>query len=184
MSDFRVDIRVRNNLLLSAIENSFCKTIAGVSEMGGPSLNVIYGYVNLKRSPLDSFGNWQPSALCICDVIGVLPDEVFTEAHYEALKTNRAQFVADMGDINRLIESKDPLTMLEEKESKELIWDALETLHPREKLVLQLRNVDDLTLAEIGKRLDVTGNRVMQIEGKALRKLRHPDRRKFFAGAA
>ncbi len=57
---------------------------------------------------------------------------------------------------------------------------ALDTLIPRERRVLQLRFglIDDheRTLEEVGKRFGVTRERIRQIEGMALRKLRHPSR--------
>jgi RNA polymerase primary sigma factor len=58
--------------------------------------------------------------------------------------------------------------------------DALDTLTPRERRVLQLRfglfDARQRTLEEIGQRLGVTRERIRQIEAKALRKLRHPRR--------
>ena len=56
----------------------------------------------------------------------------------------------------------------------------LATLSPRERDVLRLRyGIDDgrmKTLEEIGQIFDVTRERIRQIEAKALRKLRHPNR--------
>ena len=56
----------------------------------------------------------------------------------------------------------------------------LATLSPRERDVLRLRyGLDDgrmKTLEEIGQIFDVTRERIRQIEAKALRKLRHPNR--------
>lgn len=52
--------------------------------------------------------------------------------------------------------------------------EALQLLTPRERLVVRQRFLDDerITLAEIGVELGVTKERVRQIEGKALSKLR------------
>ena len=65
---------------------------------------------------------------------------------------------------------------------KELLWDVLDTLTPREAKVLRLRfGLDDgnpRTLEEVGKEFSVTRERIRQIEAKALRKLRHPSRSK------
>ncbi len=65
---------------------------------------------------------------------------------------------------------------------KEQLVDVLDTLTPREQNVLRLRfGLDDgraRTLEEVGKRFDVTRERIRQIEAKALRKLRHPSRSK------
>ncbi len=68
---------------------------------------------------------------------------------------------------------------------KEQIQKVLETLTPREAKVLTLRfglnGTRAHTLEEVGGMLNVTRERVRQIECKALRKLRHPSRSKYLA---
>jgi RNA polymerase primary sigma factor len=74
--------------------------------------------------------------------------------------------------------------MPEDQVSKSLLREDLEgvldTLSPRERDVLRLRyGLDDgrmKTLEEIGQIFNVTRERIRQIEAKALRKLRHPNR--------
>jgi RNA polymerase primary sigma factor len=74
--------------------------------------------------------------------------------------------------------------MPEDQVAKNLLREDLEgvlaTLSPREKDVLRLRyGLDDgrmKTLEEIGQIFNVTRERIRQIEAKALRKLRHPNR--------
>lgn len=65
---------------------------------------------------------------------------------------------------------------------KEEIKSVLSTLQPREHQVLELRfgliDGTSYTLEEVGKRFNVTRERIRQIEAKALRKLRHPSRAK------
>ncbi|MGI6752345.1 MAG: RNA polymerase sigma factor RpoD [Anaerovoracaceae bacterium] len=65
---------------------------------------------------------------------------------------------------------------------KEQLVEVLDTLTEREQKVLRLRfGLDDgraRTLEEVGKKFDVTRERIRQIEAKALRKLRHPSRSK------
>ncbi|MBR4874743.1 MAG: RNA polymerase sigma factor RpoD [Clostridia bacterium] len=65
---------------------------------------------------------------------------------------------------------------------KEQLGSVLDTLSPRESMVLKLRfGLEDgraRTLEEVGKEFDVTRERIRQIEAKALRKLRHPSRSK------
>ena len=65
---------------------------------------------------------------------------------------------------------------------KEQLDDILKTLNEREEMVLRLRyGLNDgspKTLEEVGKEFNVTRERIRQIEVKALRKLRHPSRRK------
>jgi RNA polymerase primary sigma factor len=63
---------------------------------------------------------------------------------------------------------------------REATREVLSTLTPREAKVLRMRfGIDmptDHTLEEVGKQFDVTRERIRQIEAKALRKLRHPNR--------
>ena len=65
---------------------------------------------------------------------------------------------------------------------KEQLEEVLGTLTDREQKVLKLRfGLDDgraRTLEEVGKEFNVTRERIRQIEAKALRKLRHPSRRR------
>lgn len=65
---------------------------------------------------------------------------------------------------------------------KEQLNEVLDTLTEREQKVLRLRfGLEDgraRTLEEVGKRFNVTRERIRQIEAKALRKLKHPSRSK------
>ncbi len=65
---------------------------------------------------------------------------------------------------------------------REQLIEVLDTLTPREQKVLKLRfGLEDgrgRTLEEVGKRFEVTRERIRQIEAKALRKLKHPSRSK------
>ena len=70
--------------------------------------------------------------------------------------------------------------------SRELLKESLEgvlgTLSDREAKVLRLRfglsGSKPMTLEEVGREFGVTRERIRQIEAKALRKLKHPSRRK------
>jgi len=84
-------------------------------------------------------------------------------------------FIPDEGAIN-------PANNAAYAMLKEQLLDVLSTLTVREEKVLRMRfGLDDgksKTLEEVGKRFDVTRERIRQIEAKALRKLRHPSRSK------
>ena len=90
--------------------------------------------------------------------------------------TTYADFVSD-GD------ALDPLEYTIKSKYKEELDKVLSTtLNPREEGVIRLRYglVDGKqhTLEEVGKVFDVTRERIRQIESKALRKLRHPIRKR------
>ena len=65
---------------------------------------------------------------------------------------------------------------------REQLCNILHTLTPREEEVIKLRfGLEDgrpRTLEEVGKKFEITRERIRQIEAKALRKLRHPSRSK------
>jgi RNA polymerase primary sigma factor len=60
------------------------------------------------------------------------------------------------------------------------VEEVLKTLTPREARILRLRfgleNGRTYTLEEVGEKFGLTRERIRQIEGKALRRLRHPMR--------
>jgi RNA polymerase primary sigma factor len=63
---------------------------------------------------------------------------------------------------------------------KKTVREVLDTLSPREAKVLCMRfgidTLTDHTLEEVGRQFDVTRERIRQIEAKAIRKLRQPNR--------
>lgn len=87
-----------------------------------------------------------------------------------------------LGDF---IEDKDadaPVKTVAHELLREDLAEVLSSLSPRERDVLRLRfGMDDgrqRTLEEVGQLFGVTRERIRQIEAKALRKLRHPNRSK------
>jgi len=77
--------------------------------------------------------------------------------------------------------SPSPMEVTTRELAKESIEQALTCLTPRQERVLRLRyglgDGDMYTFGEIAKKLGLTRERIRQIEGKALRKLRHPSHR-------
>lgn len=87
-----------------------------------------------------------------------------------------------LGDFVKDVNAMTPEEYATNEILKEEIKSVLDTLQEREKEVLELRFglVDGTshTLEEVGKKFNVTRERIRQIEAKALRKLRHPSRAK------
>lgn len=87
-----------------------------------------------------------------------------------------------LGDIIENKDAPDPHQELMHQELRECTAKVLSSLTVREEKVLKLRfGIDQkrcYTLEEVGQVFDVTRERIRQIEGKALRKLRHPIRAK------
>jgi len=91
-----------------------------------------------------------------------------------------------LGDLVEDHASLAPTEATSQQLLKEQIDKVLDELTEREKRVLQLRfGLKDghaRTLEEVGREFNVTRERIRQIEGKALRKLRHPIRSRKLKG--
>lgn len=87
-----------------------------------------------------------------------------------------------LGDFIEDEKQKSPYEVATEEMLKENVEEVLEALSDREAKVLRMRfGLNDnkmMTLEEVGKQFGVTRERIRQIEAKALRKLKHPSRRK------
>ena len=85
-----------------------------------------------------------------------------------------------LGDFIEDSNIQSPLDAATTRGLSEATNEVLATLTPREERVLRMRfGIDmntDHTLEEVGRQFDVTRERIRQIEAKALRKLRHPNR--------
>ena len=87
-----------------------------------------------------------------------------------------------LGDFISDTNGADPLDSLLTEERKEKILEALDTLTPREKRILQMRHGIGMTrvytLEEISAEFKITRERIRQIEANAVKKLSDPARRK------
>ena len=87
-----------------------------------------------------------------------------------------------LGDFIEDKESESPVDYTTKQLLKEELDSILKDLTDREERVLRLRyGLDDnrpRTLEEVGREFGVTRERIRQIEAKAIKKLKHPSRRK------
>lgn len=87
-----------------------------------------------------------------------------------------------LGDFIEDTSQPQPYDQASKQLLKENIEEVLGTLSDREARVLKMRfgleGSRPMTLEEVGKEFGVTRERIRQIEAKALRKLKHPSRRK------
>lgn len=129
----------------------------------------------------------EPTPEEIGDEVGIEPDrvrEIFKIAQevtsLEApVGEDKESFLGDfIPDESQL----SPVDAASKQLLKDHLEEVLKTLSEREAKVLKLRfgleGTKSMTLEEVGKVFGVTRERIRQIEAKALRKLKHPSRRK------
>lgn len=129
----------------------------------------------------------EPSVEQIADEVGISIEKVEEIYRISQDTTSLATPVGDDEDsfLGDFIEDTTQPSPYEETSAellRESIEEVLGSLDEREAKVLSLRfglmGETPKTLEEVGKIFNVTRERIRQIEAKALRKLRHPSRRK------
>ena len=188
MNDMRVDIKVRNNRLITLIEEQY-GNVAQFCKTHKMSPQKVGDYCNFKETPLRQGKNsggigWKESAEKIADALGVLPDEIWPEHMQELkLKVNTGHTAVSSNMMSTLLGAErkaDPVLAYEKEETEGVIAHVLRGLTDREQKVLALRyglgGGDPMTFDETGEAIDLSRERVRQIEAKALRKMRHPSR--------
>jgi len=173
MKDVRLSVKVRNNLLLSAIEKAgftsmpkFCK------EMGAPYPHFMK-IINMTSSPIRSNGELYPWIINICVKLNKTPNDLFnTDQLYHVLDTNRSEIEVSMDEIHGLL-SYD--TCVEDEQTTAYLEKFIDdNLSFRQAHVIKSRfgiNCEHLTLEDCSDSLNVSRERVRQMESKSLRHL-------------
>lgn len=127
----------------------------------------------------------EPTPIEISDKTGLPMDKILAilEASREpiSLETPVGDDDSTLGDFLENQESISPYEAVKGKELSDRVINILSTLSAREEKIIRLRfgigEDAEYTLEEIGKRFNVSRERIRQIEKKALNRLRHSSRR-------
>lgn len=181
MSDYRVEVRVRNANILRLMEERGIESVSELCRNAGTSNAAFGDVINLKKAPVDRKGEWIPCVLKVCEYLFVMPSDLFSQEQMTPLKTNKSSVDLGFEDISRMLDdpTQDPSLRLERQDIVGAVGTALEKLTEREQKVINLRfgiGGEEHNLKEIADIFELSCTRVMQIEAKALRKLRHPTR--------
>jgi RNA polymerase sigma factor (sigma-70 family) len=145
----------------------------------------------MRKPPITSDGEFSALAKLLMEELCVLPTDLWTSEQLTLkLKRNTAQrdvssegMRAALGmhaeELLELMKPDDPDEAVLKHEMVSLVEAQLESITPREALVLRMRygiGCEEHTLDEVGEKFDVTRERIRQIEAKALRKMKHPSR--------
>jgi len=142
--------------------------------------------IRTSRQLLQELGR-EPTAEEIASEMGITPDRVreILKIAQEPVSLETPIGEEEDSHLGDFIEDEDAPAPAEAASFlllREQIEEVLGTLNEREQKVLRLRfGLDDgkaRTLEEVGREFGVTRERIRQIEAKALRKLRHPQRSK------
>ena len=159
----------------------------GIAELEG--MNKKYwtkGFLSAKREVEETTGlSLANNSKLAEDIINIMLSngtitKVAAKDFYKLILIVYCKETLEENEEQLIYENSMPETIVINRELKERIEEALDTLTPREKIILELRfglNGDEpKTLEEVAKEFNVRGERIRQIEVKALRKMRHPKR--------
>jgi RNA polymerase primary sigma factor len=127
----------------------------------------------------------KPTPEEIADELGIEPRKVrwMLKVSWQPLSLERPVGEEEDSELGNFIEdesSPTPPQTAYQNLLREKVDEVLATLTPREARILRLRfglhNGRSYTLEEVGQKFGLTRERIRQIEGKALRRLRHPRR--------
>ncbi len=188
MKEYRVKVTVRNNLLLSAIEDAGYKTQAEFARAAGLTDTHVTALVGLRACPIRNDGTFTDVAQTMMEVLGACPTDLWTNEQLSMrLKNNSAEGQMSKAELLPalgmnpidLIEFKAPDEYASDTQRTAVVANTLKTLTFREQMVLGQRfgiNGEEKTYEEIGESLGLTRERIRQLEARALCKLRHPSR--------
>jgi RNA polymerase sigma factor (sigma-70 family) len=187
--DYRIEVKVKNNKLLEKIEEAGYESVAAFCRACGLHQTAVGKFINMTQAPVNQLtGEYSQSFMKMVDFLRCMPEDIFPKAQMQqAMKVNKVTTKADIGDVHSLTTSLRTLALPPEEkmifdEAQASIQRAMETLTPREQRVLMLRfgfhDGIEHTFEDIAGQFGVSKDRIRQIQEKALRKMRHPNRAK------
>ena len=180
MSDYRVRISIRNERLLSAIEEAGYPSARQCSIANGYKDYVIGNLVSGVIKPLDT-KTGKPTKFCkeVLKILGKNIEDCFTPRQLQGFKKNSYQIKVDEKELKQLVsEHKNEGHSLLESELDRKITQVLSNrLNPREEKMVRMHfglgKYKEYTKTELAKYYNLSSDRIAQILDKAIFKLKH-----------
>lgn len=175
MTDYIIQIKVKNGPMLRAMRRKNINTAAELSRATGISQGDIGKYLNLKKSALTKTGDWTSQIVKISETLNTMPEDLFPRHHIETpLRKNTAEVSLDMADMAVFL-NKTPDQLVIEHDMLDITDELLSGLSCRDQRIIKQRfgiKCTKKTLSEIGEQESITGNRVRQLQNRALEKMK------------
>lgn len=149
-------------------------------------VETINKYVKVNRTLMQKLGR-EPTIDEIAKELGTTPEKVMEiqKTAQDPISLETPMGEEDDGKMADVIEdetAKSPIEYATQSLLREQLLAVIDTLTPREQEVIRQRygllDGKQKTLEEVGKEFSVTRERIRQIEAKALKKLKNPNRSK------
>lgn len=180
--DYRVEIRVRNNLLYNRIYSKY-ESIASFCEQCKVSAITVSGLLNFKENIFDKNGFVKEKVKAIADALkcnleDIIPANYITRESNRYVKEVSEEELIAIEDINEpALLSYEPESEYEKAELEAAIKEVLDSLPKRDREVLILRFFEGKTLQQVADMWGRSRQLVRIIEERALSRCRHPSKR-------
>ena len=178
MKDYRIEIKVKNNLLWNAMQKRGIKNAAQLARVTGLAPGTVGDYLNLKENVYDRYGNYKNSFERICNYFNMMPVELYPEERMkDPLLKNTGSVEVSGSELKQLsgVES-DPLALIHQEQVQDAVHKLIDRFTPRQAKVIKMKhgiNGKEHTYQEIGDELGVCANRARQIHETVLRRMRY-----------
>ena len=181
--EYNIKVTVRNNLLLRAIAEAGYESQVSFARAANLSQSAVNSLVAMRAAPVNSQGEFSPTAKIIMEVLGASPEQLWTEKQlYASLPKNTYQIDVSEQQLKEVLSGPmctpalEDCSAIRDEEFKDAVAEFLSNLRPREQIVLKYRfgldGEHQHIYDEIATKMSVTRERVRQIEMVALRKVR------------
>jgi RNA polymerase primary sigma factor len=182
MSDYKVEIRVKNARILHLMRLAGINTAVELSRLSGVRYEAIGQIINLKNSPMSkTTGTWKPEVLKLADALNCMPDDMFsTHQRTSFLANNKRSIEMSEAEVELLMDSREQVLLPDDvvlaAERKGRVVALLnEMLTPRQADIIKRRfGLDgdgEKPLDEIASTYGISGQQIRNIEKQAIRKL-------------
>jgi DNA-directed RNA polymerase sigma subunit (sigma70/sigma32) len=181
MKDYRIELKVKNNLLWQAMQSRGIKNAAHLSREVRLKPTLIGRYLNLNENVYDRKGNYKESFQKICDYFNMMPADLYPlERMNDPLLNNKGAVEVSEIELKQLggIES-DPIALVHQEQVQDAVHRLIDLITPREAKVVKMRaGIDgrEHTFQEIGDELGVCMQRAREIHARAFRRMRYGPR--------
>jgi len=180
MSDYRVKITIRNDRILSKIEELGFQSVMQFCRHTGMVYTYINNIINGKIPPLKEKGELRDVVKILLENLDMEVEDAFTERQLQGFAKNSFETKVKEKQLLQMINPvKNHESRMIEKDVKKSLNDILhEYLNPREINILLRRygftGEGKVPYSEIGLPFNITTERVRQIELRAINKLKQP----------
>ena len=145
MKEYQIKVTVRNNLLLSAIENAGYKSQTDFAKEIGEPISSINALFAMRACPINEHGQFSPVSNKIMEALGACPTDLWTSEQLTMrLKNNTAFKEINRQELIAILGKNDPdlieFESVEDEfsftEQKEKIMEIINTLEPKEKKIM------------------------------------------------